>query len=242
MRDGPDTEHPGASLPDAPLERRHLVRRRDHPPGSIDSPGLFRYKRGIILLASLFLIALSLSTILTNLLHCCGENTPSTSLPTICTALHIDDGRSSMIVVRSPDGAYETFPAGAPIGDALSRWGVDTSDISEDTLAAPLPTGCRVVITGGPETTISLEPFDATDRFVLGIPFDINTASIEELSLIPGIGEALAERIVAHREEHGPFRDVTDLTAVPGIGAKKSETIMEYGIFNDMLDGPEVTR
>lgn len=224
MRDGPDTEYAGASLPDAPLERRHLTRRRDHSPGSIDSPGLFRYRTGIILLASLFLIALSLSTLPGALLHCCSENTPP------------------VIVVRSPDGAYETFPAGATIGDALSRWGVDTSDISEDTLAAPLPTGCRVVITGDPETTISLEPFDATDRFVLGIPFDINTVSADELSLIPGIGETLAERIVAHREEHGPFRDVTDLTAVPGIGEKKSETIMEYGIFNDMLYGPEVTR
>jgi len=226
MRDGPDTEHPGASLPDAPLERRHLVRKRDHSPGPAESesPGLSRYRPGIILLASLLLVALSLSTILGDLLHCCGENTPPA------------------VVVYSPTVAYETFPEGAPMADALSRWDIDTSDISDDTLATPLPAGCRVVITGGPEPAVTLEPLDARDLFILGIPFDINAASAEDLSLIPGIGEVLASRIVSHREEHGPFRGETDITAVPGIGAKKSETIMKYVTFHGILDGPEVTR
>jgi len=226
MRDGPDTEHPGASLPDAPLERRHLVRKRDHSPrpAESDSPGLSRYRPGIILLASLLLVALSLSTILGDLLHCCGENTPPA------------------VVVRSPAGTYETFPEGAAIGDALSRWGIDAQGIDEAALSAPLPTGCRVVVADDPKPTVVLEPLSATDLFILGIPFDINTASADELSLIPGIGEVLAARIVEHREEHGPFRGETDLMAVPGIGEKKSETIVEYVIFCDILVGPEVTR
>ena len=49
-------------------------------------------------------------------------------------------------------------------------------------------------------------------------PININTASPEELETLPGIGPALAERIVAHREEHGLFRSIDDLMKVSGIG------------------------
>jgi competence protein ComEA len=47
---------------------------------------------------------------------------------------------------------------------------------------------------------------------------NVNTATAEALQTLPGIGPALAARIVAHRESHGPFRSVDDLQKVPGIG------------------------
>ena len=47
---------------------------------------------------------------------------------------------------------------------------------------------------------------------------NLNTAGLEELEALPGIGPALARRIVAFREQHGPFRRVDDLLEVPGIG------------------------
>ena len=50
---------------------------------------------------------------------------------------------------------------------------------------------------------------------------NINTAGAAELTALPGIGEVLAERIVAYREEHGPFAAVEDLQNVPGIGEGK---------------------
>lgn len=52
-------------------------------------------------------------------------------------------------------------------------------------------------------------------------PLNLNTAGREALTALPGIGEALAERILAYREEHGPFETVEDLTKVPGIGQGK---------------------
>lgn len=52
-------------------------------------------------------------------------------------------------------------------------------------------------------------------------PLDINTAPAEALTGLPGIGEELAARIAAYREEHGPFETVEDLTNVPGIGQGK---------------------
>jgi len=57
---------------------------------------------------------------------------------------------------------------------------------------------------------------------------DINRASVEEFTKLPGIGPALARRIVAFREKHGPFRRVEDLLAIRGIGHKKWKAIHGY--------------
>ena len=54
---------------------------------------------------------------------------------------------------------------------------------------------------------------------------DINTATAQELEGLPGIGEVLAARIVAYREEHGPFQRTDQLMAVRGIGPVKYEEI-----------------
>lgn len=51
-------------------------------------------------------------------------------------------------------------------------------------------------------------------------PVDLNTASEEELDRLPGIGPALAGRILEYRRAHGPFRNVGQLVEVPGIGDK----------------------
>lgn len=54
---------------------------------------------------------------------------------------------------------------------------------------------------------------------------NVNTASESELETLPGIGPSTAKRIVADREEKGPFESVEDLTRVSGIGEKKLESI-----------------
>lgn len=52
-------------------------------------------------------------------------------------------------------------------------------------------------------------------------PLNLNTAAEEELTALPGIGEALARRIVEYREANGPFESVEQLTEVSGIGPGK---------------------
>ena len=54
---------------------------------------------------------------------------------------------------------------------------------------------------------------------------NLNTATKEELMALPGIGEVLAENILAFRSEHGQFYYVEDLLEVNGIGEKKLEAI-----------------
>lgn len=73
-----------------------------------------------------------------------------------------------------------------------------------------------------------------TTRSVSGVPEEIsllvnvNTASIEQLSALPGIGEGFAERIVEYRETVGPFESVEDLLSVEGIGYGRLEAILDY--------------
>jgi comEA protein len=54
---------------------------------------------------------------------------------------------------------------------------------------------------------------------------NINKASVEELVELPRVGQAVAERIVAFREENGPFKKVEDLKSVRGIGDKVFDQI-----------------
>lgn len=50
-------------------------------------------------------------------------------------------------------------------------------------------------------------------------PVDVNTAGVDELVRLNGIGPALAARIIEYREEHGPFSSLDHLTRVQGIGS-----------------------
>ena len=56
---------------------------------------------------------------------------------------------------------------------------------------------------------------------------DINTADAKLLEALPGIGETRAQAIIHHREEHGPFKQVDDIVAVPGIGTATLEGLRD---------------
>ena len=56
---------------------------------------------------------------------------------------------------------------------------------------------------------------------------NINTASVEELMTISGIGEAKAKSIVSYREKHGYFRTIDSIMEVSGIGQSLFEQIRE---------------
>ena len=59
----------------------------------------------------------------------------------------------------------------------------------------------------------------------LGRKLDLNTASEAELALLPGVGPALARRLVSERDALGRFRSWDDVDAVPGVGEAKLRTL-----------------
>ena len=66
----------------------------------------------------------------------------------------------------------------------------------------------------------------------VSLPVHINTASVEQLCALKGVGPKLAEKIIAVRVASGPFKKPEDLEKVPGIGKKKLEGLLSGVIFD----------
>ena len=80
------------------------------------------------------------------------------------------------------------------------------------------------------ETTLVLQrdAMSNQKRHVLDMPMNVNTVRLDDLMLVPGIGEKTAEAILKTREELGGFEQLDDLLQVRGIGEKKLETYRKY--------------
>ena len=126
---------------------------------------------------------------------------------------------------------------GARIEDAINCSGGITSqaDISKVNLAYPLEDGQKLYIPNindkNTEEYISIGNENgvienASDGSVNNI--NINKATVSELMKIPGVGEALAKRIIDYRKENGKFIKIEDLKNVSGIGDKKFDSLKEY--------------
>jgi competence protein ComEA len=69
-------------------------------------------------------------------------------------------------------------------------------------------------------------------------PVDINSASLEELDKLPGIGLTTAQKIIDYREEHGPFAHIEDIVNVSGIGSATYEEIKDLITVGDDGNSP----
>ena len=69
---------------------------------------------------------------------------------------------------------------------------------------------------------------EANKLLVFSIPLDLNRASVEDLCLVPGIGESLAREIVNYRRSKGGFRSLEELKNVTGIGEQNWKSFQSY--------------
>ena len=84
--------------------------------------------------------------------------------------------------------------------------------------------GSRIVV-GNP---VLIEPMRAQDRINCFLPIALQSATAEDLDLIPGMGEKTARAIIDYRDRAGGIRDCGELTRIEGIGAKKLERFRPY--------------
>lgn len=75
---------------------------------------------------------------------------------------------------------------------------------------------------------ISTGPMPAAYKITLKIPISVNTASLEELDTIPGIGPTLAEKIINYISLYGPFNTVEEIKNLPGMGKLRYLKIKPY--------------
>jgi competence protein ComEA len=112
-----------------------------------------------------------------------------------------------------------TLTSGARVADAIDAAGglLPEADPASVNLAAVVADGQQVAV-GVPAAAGAVMPGSTPATGGSGGPVNLNTADVAALDGLPGIGPVLAQRIVDHRDKHGPFRQVDDLLDVPGIG------------------------
>lgn len=109
-----------------------------------------------------------------------------------------------------------TLPSGARVADAIGAAGgmLPDADPASVNLAAVVSDGEQLAV-GMPGAVVGPGP---TGAAAVGGPINLNSAGVADLDALPGIGPVLAQRIVDHRTQQGPFRSVDELDDVPGIG------------------------
>lgn len=125
------------------------------------------------------------------------------------------------------DPGIVELPEGARVVDALDAAGgpADAADLSRLNLAAIVTDGEQIMVPS--EDDPGQDPVDqgATTGGGATDSVNLNTADGTLLQTLPGVGPALSERIIAHRESVGPFTSMADLDAVSGIGPAMMEKL-----------------
>ena len=126
--------------------------------------------------------------------------------------------------VNAP-GVYE-LSAGARVFNAIDAAGglIDSADDTDINQAELLTDGQKIYIYTKAERNELLAKEESEQAESDGL-ININTATVEELTSLPGIGESKANLIVSYREENGDFSAIEDIKNVTGIGD---------GIFNQI--------
>jgi competence protein ComEA len=126
--------------------------------------------------------------------------------------------------VRRP-GLYR-LRDGSRVADAVTRAGGPTpkAQIELVNLAARIADGEQIVVPGrGSGGTVAPAPGGGAASG----PVHLNSATLEQLDTLPGVGPVTAQKILDYRQKHGAFGSVDELDAISGIGPARLETLRD---------------
>jgi competence protein ComEA len=128
-------------------------------------------------------------------------------------------------------GIYAIGP-GRSVSDVIARAGGINQKMSlpSENLQRTIERSCRLHVLPAAQGAARLlvEPLSPQALKTLSVPIDLNTASVEELDTLPGIGPTIARAIVEQRQAQGRFNSAEDLLQVRGIGPRKLAAIRPH--------------
>ncbi len=143
------------------------------------------------------------------------------------------DTRAQLVVyvageVRRP-GLYRV-PPGARANDAVQKAGSfsNAADRAAVNLAEIVQDGEEIRVPRTGESAPRARKPVRKKRQRVRMSVDLNSASAGELAQVPGLGQTLAERIVAYRAQNGPFASLDELTDVSGFTQRRIDTLAQY--------------
>jgi competence protein ComEA len=154
-------------------------------------------------------------------------------------AVQDDAGAGGRVLVHVAGAVHRpgvyTLRAGARVADAVDRAGgaKAAADLDAVNLAAKLEDGRQVLVPrrvagGGAAAAGTVGAVPGTAGAAPAPPVDLNTATLEQLDTLDGVGPATAQKILGYRTEHGGFGSVDELGQVPGIGPKRLAALRDH--------------
>ena len=181
------------------------------PPGLVLDPG----RRGVLALTAVCAVAALLAGVVLLRGRPAEVTAPAVERAGAPMGAHADAAGEVVVSVggRVRRPGLVRLPAGSRVDDAVRAAGGATTPVGLLNLARRLVDGEQVLV----GVAGAAGPVAGGGPTLL----DLNSAGVEQLDGLPGIGPVLAQRIVDWRTEHGRFGSVDQLREVPGIGESK---------------------